>query len=989
LNDPHDDERTPLAEAKRDAAHVFDNEQPAGADAVLAALVSASDDAIIAKSLDGVIRIWNAGAERMLGWTAAEAVGRPITMIIPSDRRAEEAQVVAKISGGERIRHFETVRQRKDGTLVHVSISVSPVRDSSGAVTMAAKIMRDITDERARAVERERMLEAERFRRSEAERVQSQLEEQAIELEAQAAELEVTIEETRAANEELEAERARAESLRAEAERARHMLDTVVDQLPVGVFVAEAPSGRVLLRNRKVDELLGNPSQGQSHLAGFAHLRAEHLDGTPLGLHERPLARALTFHEVVEQMEMRYRHGDGSAIELSVSAAPVRDAGDRVVMAVSTLLDITARRAAERDAAERQAVLQGFFSAPGLMMLVIELDGAVDPHDYRIVFANPEVGEWMGTDVSTLVGRKGSTLGMSPEALDGQLRLYLEVWRSKRPVTIEVASAARAGNWLRMSVSAIDGLAGDPPRLGVIMVDVTAEHEREEQRRRLHHLVEHATDFIGVARLDLTLEYVNPAGLALVGIPSLDAVRGHSAIELFDLESRIRLETEILPSLRDTNHWTGESVLRQFETGKSIPIELTVFSLTEPEGDAPVAFAAVGRGIGERRRLQAELRQAQKMEAVGQLAGGVAHDFNNLLSIILSYSSLVAETMPASSPVRADIEEIRLAGERAASLTRQLLAFSRQQVLQPQVVDLNEIVAGTEKMLRRLIGEDIELLVHPAHDLGDALVDPGQIEQVIMNLVVNARDSMPDGGKITIETANVEVDEAYVANHEGFNPGPHVMLAVTDTGEGMSADTQSRIFDPFFTTKGPGKGTGLGLSTVFGILKQSGGGIRVYSEPGSGTSMKVYLPRTDRAGPHSPPPSLHDVARRGGNETVLLVEDESQVRAVAATILRRYGYHVLEAQSGGDALLICEQHSATIHLLLTDVIMQRMSGPTLADRLRVVRPDMRVLFMSGYTDRAVINHALLDSNVDFIQKPFTPERLAGKVRAVLDTRRIV
>jgi two-component system, cell cycle sensor histidine kinase and response regulator CckA len=255
---------------------------------------------------------------------------------------------------------------------------------------------------------------------------------------------------------------------------------------------------------------------------------------------------------------------------------------------------------------------------------------------------------------------------------------------------------------------------------------------------------------------------------------------------------------------------------------------------------------------------------------------------------------------------------------------------------------------------------------------------------VIMNLVVNARDAMPTGGRITIETANVELDEAFIAGREGFTLGPHVMLAVTDTGEGMSAELQSRIFDPFFTTKGPGQGTGLGLSTVFGILKQSGGAIRVYSEPGSGTSMKVYLPRTDRAGPLSPPPVSDEVLRRGGNETVLLVEDEAQVRAVAATILRRYGYHVLDAQSGGDALLICEQHGATIHLLLTDVIMQRMSGPTLAERLRVVRPDMKVLFMSGYTDRAIINHALLNSNVDFIQKPFTPERLAGKVRAVLD-----
>ena len=988
MNDSHDDERRPLVGTKGDDAQVFDI--PAGADALFAALVGASDDAIIAKSLDGMIRIWNAGAERLLGWTAAEAIGRPIAMIIPPDRRAEEVEVIAKIGAGERIRHYETIRQRKDGTLVHVSLSISPVRDASGKVVMATKIMRDITQERARAVEREQLLEAERFRRTEAERVQSLLEEQALELEAQAVELEVTIDETRAANEELAHERERADAARADAERARHLLETVVDQLPVGVFVVEAETGRVLLRNRKTDELLGNPSPGAGNVADFATMRAEHLDGTPLGLEERPLARALTAHETVEQMEMQYRRADDTVIEVSVSAAPIRDAGRSVVMAVSTFLDVTPRRAAQREAAERQAVLQGFVSAPGLMMLVVELvEHAGEATDFRIAFANDALGEWMRVDTASIIGRSGSRLGMAADGFHGQLRLFESVHSSGRPVTLEIPSATHPGHWLRMSVSPIQRLAGESPRLGVVMTDVTEEHGHEEQRRRLFHLVEHATDFIGVAKLDLALEYVNPAGLALIGLRSMDAVLGKSAVDLFDLASRLRMETEILPALRGAGRWSGESLLRQVETNESIPIELTVFALAESEDGAPSAYAAVGRAIGERQRLQAELRQAQKMEAVGQLAGGVAHDFNNLLSIILSYSSLVAETLPANDPARADIEEIRLAGERAASLTRQLLAFSRQQVLQPQVIDLNEIVAGTEKMLRRLIGEDIELLVEPAPNLGDTIVDPGQIEQVIMNLVVNARDAMPYGGKVTIETANVVLDDAFVAEREGFSAGPHVMLAVTDTGEGMTAETRARIFDPFFTTKGPGKGTGLGLSTVFGILKQSGGGIRVYSEPGNGTSMKVYLPRADRAGPRTPTPTRTDVVHRGGHETILLVEDEEQVRAVATTILRRYGYHVLEAQSGGDALLICEQHSATIHLLLTDVIMQRMSGPTLADRLRVVRPDMRVLFMSGYTDRAIINHALLDSNVDFIQKPFTPERLAGKVRAALDSRRIV
>jgi PAS domain S-box-containing protein len=381
--------------------------------------------------------------------------------------------------------------------------------------------------------------------------------------------------------------------------------------------------------------------------------------------------------------------------------------------------------------------------------------------------------------------------------------------------------------------------------------------------------------------------------------------------------------------------------------------------------------------------LEQQLRQAQKLETVGSLAGGIAHDFNNLLTVVLSYSEMLAEDLDAEDPIRQGLDEIRTAGLRASDLTRQLLAFSRRQVLAPKLVDLSDSIAGMAKMLQRLIGEDIELTTSSAQHLGKVLVDPGQIEQVIMNLAVNARDAMPQGGVLTIETREMSIDESHAAEDDGGKAGPHVMLAVSDTGSGMDKATQARIFEPFFTTKEVGKGTGLGLSMVFGIVRQSGGRIWVSSEPGKGTTFKLYFPIAADTGVRADKP----VAVRGllrGTETILLVEDEDAVRILARSILGKCGYTVLEAQNGADALLICAQHPAPIDLLLTDVVMPRMNGRELAQRLQQLRPGMKVLYMSGYTDDAIVRNGLLHATLAFIQKPVTPEPLARKLREVLD-----
>jgi two-component system, cell cycle sensor histidine kinase and response regulator CckA len=385
------------------------------------------------------------------------------------------------------------------------------------------------------------------------------------------------------------------------------------------------------------------------------------------------------------------------------------------------------------------------------------------------------------------------------------------------------------------------------------------------------------------------------------------------------------------------------------------------------------------------RGTEEQLRQSQKMEAVGLLAGGVAHDFNNLLSVILCYGELAVARLEPAQPLRADIQEMIQAASRAAELTRQLLMFSRQQVLEPKVLDLNEVLTGMEKMLRRLLGADVDLVARPTATLARVRVDPSSLEQVIMNLAVNARDAMPTGGRLTMETADVVLDEEYAKLHLGVTPGPHVMLAISDTGHGIDKLTQSRVFEPFFTTKEKGKGTGLGLSTVFGIVKQSGGSIWLYSEIGYGTTFKVYLPSVDRPKHSSLHAEASDILQ--GHETILLIEDDDQVRVVTGSILRNNGYRVIEARNATEAFACSAAHAAPIDLLLTDVIMPQLSGPEVAKRLAPARPDMKVLFMSGYTDDSIVRHGVLSEAVSFLAKPITVATLTTKVREVLDAQR--
>jgi PAS domain S-box-containing protein len=400
----------------------------------------------------------------------------------------------------------------------------------------------------------------------------------------------------------------------------------------------------------------------------------------------------------------------------------------------------------------------------------------------------------------------------------------------------------------------------------------------------------------------------------------------------------------------------------------------------------PVRAAGIALDVTERRTLEEQYRQSQKMEAIGQLAGGVAHDFNNLLTVILGYANLLKESLAGNELAEVDLAEIEYAGQRASDLVRQLLAFSRKQVLDPRIVKLNPIVTSVDKMLRRVIGEDVDLVIYLAPDLGSVLADAGQIEQVLMNLAVNARDAMPQGGRLTIEAKNVDLDADYARTHTEVKPGPHVVISVSDTGIGMDAAVKARIFEPFFTTKEKGRGTGLGLSTVYGIVKQSGGHIWVYSEPGHGTTFRVYFPRVE--GPQAPvaAPEQKTGSLRG-SETILVAEDEAQLRRFMVGVLTDHGYRAITATNGAEAVAICQRDAGTIHLIVTDVVMPEMGGKQLVDAVSPERPGVRILFISGYAENAIVHHGRLDPGVELLSKPFNAVTFLRRVRAVLDRPR--
>ena len=906
-------------------------------------------DAVIATDASGKVIYINPVAEALTGWEQREAIDKPLAEIF--DLISEETRMKVENPVSKVVREKVTVGLQnhtllitKNGKELPIDDSAAPIMDDQGALMGAVMVFRDITNRR----------KAENALRKSHEELERKVEERTTEL--------------LKANEVLRVEVAErscmGEELLSAAQQWRATFDGISDI--VSLLDME---GRVLRCNKAMTHLIGKPFSEILNRPYWEIIygKSAPIENCPVLRMKQTLCRETALVEMYGRW-------------FNIAVDPVFDEARCLIGSVYIMSDVTERKQAEEG-------LRLFERAIETLQLGLTV---TDSHG-KIIYTNPAEAGMHGYQVEELIGKDVRILApreiWNPLAVEQLLKM--KPWKRE---SINIRKDGSTFPVYLLSV-VVPNVPGDA--LGIITTceDITERKQADEALRRSEEKYRTILENIeeGYFEVDVAGNFtlVNDPECQLLGYPKEELI-GMNDRQYTDAENARRLY-EVFNRVYRTGEPVNQldiEVIRK--DGKKRFIEISVSLIKDSVGQ-PTGFRGIGRDITERKRaekemaaLQEQLRQSQKMEAIGQLAGGVAHDFNNLLTVIHGYSELILTSLDENSRLRQDVREIIHASERAASLTRQLLAFSRKLVLQPKVLDLNAHVSDMDKMLRRMIGENIELMTLLAKDLGRTKADPGQIEQVILNLAVNARDAMLNGGKLTIETANIELDENYARFHIGVTPGHYVMLSVSDTGVGIAREVKERIFEPFFTTKEKGKGTGLGLSTVFGIIQQSGGNIWVYSEPGLGTTFKIYLPRIEED-TESLKPSAVSTKSLQGSETILLVEDEEIVRKLACTILQKNGYKVLEAPNGEEALRIVQgQNGNPIHLLVTDVVMPGISGRQLADRLERLRPGTKVLFMSGYTDDAIVHHGVLDPGIAYIQKPFTPDALASKVRDILD-----
>ena len=929
-----------LAVGQDISARVAAEEKAAEHTAYLQALTQNNPLGIVTVDADRRVQMCNPVFEQLFGYSLTEIRGKTLeSLLAPSGEESEMIGLIGLAKSGEVVRTTGK-RRRRDGSLVDVRILGVPLI-VDGKRTGSFGMYEDIT-ERICAEEAQRLAE----------------------------------------------------------ERYRRIFENAVEG-----FFESTPAGRFLTVNPAMARIAGYSSPAE--MINEVYDMGKQLYVEPET--RKDVKRRLEKDGILEGYECHMLRKDGSSIWISLNARALRDASGKIVTHDGTAVDITERKRSEL---ERQVTteishavsvtdnlddllglihraLNKVIAADNCFVALVDASGMisfpffVDRHDPR-----PQPKNKMGRGCAAYVFRTGQPMLVSAERYrelieSGEVELLGTPARSwlgvllRTPVekigVLVVRDYDHDNAYTQRDVEFLTSVGG---QIALAIERKRAEEALRANEARLRVLIEQLPAVLWTVDKNLHFTSVMGAGLARLGLKQNQLV-GMALSEYFETSDRT-----FVPVAAHHRAVLGEPVTFHLEwKGGSYACHVEPLRDSANQLQGAICMAL---DVTDRKQLEEQFRQAQKMEAVGRLAGGIAHDFNNLLMVIQGYADLLTDRLPAGDSLRRNAEQIRTAAQRASSLTRQLLAFSRKQIMEPKVLNIQTVVADMEKILRRLIGEDIDLETSYAPDLGLVKADRSQIEQVIMNLAVNARDAMPDGGRLTIETSNVEFDASRSHPPAVLAPGKYVMIAVTDNGSGMDAETKARIFEPFFTTKEQGKGTGLGLATVYGVVKQSGGYVWVYSEPGHGTTFKIYLPKIEEeVTAESRDIRVVSNSLPRGSEVILLAEDEKGVRELAREYLEMSGYTVLEAENGHTALELAAMHVGPIHLLMTDVVMPGISGRELADRVVGIRPGIKVLYMSGYTDQAVVHHGILKTDAVLLQKPFTLATLAAKLREIL------